>query len=91
MEEKGMFSYWEETMADYEVERETKRKGRWLCPSVFVCGRDEKRELSDFHTHDFATHIFEKLLIWHLILMMKTKCDICNAITSVLCLIVNGG
>lgn len=29
-----MFSYWEETSLDYGGERETKRKGRWLCLNV---------------------------------------------------------
>lgn len=36
-EEKGMFSYGEETRPDYGGERETERKGRWLCLNVCFC------------------------------------------------------
>lgn len=72
-EERGMFSYWEETRPDYGGERETKRKGRWLCvfQCVCLCVGQRWAALKDYFILIltpilFVAHIFKKLLIWNL-------------------------
>lgn len=86
VEERGMFSYWEETRPDYEGEQETRRKGRWLWVSLCLCRAEMRRQIRIFLALPFCCpHIWKA---FHFIFECDAENEVRRGISSFCRLIV---